>query len=165
MATPQSTQANPEFLLVVRRTFPVSRERLFAAWAERDQLEKWMCRDMRQHKVMHHVQDIRTGGRYLMEVQNTERNVRYDGGGDYLEITPPERIVFTWAWKQYPLDAPANAEPVTKQALTEVTVEFFSLGPDSSELVLTHRGFTSAKEKQEHERGWNGCFDELAKIL
>lgn len=159
------SQTSPELLLVVRRAFSVPRERLFAAWAERDQLEKWMCRDVRQHKVIHHEQDIRPGGCYRMEVRDNAKNVRYEGGGDYLEVAPPEKIVFTWAWKQYSLDAAADAEPVMKQPLTEVTVEFFALGAESSELVLTHRGFTSAKERQDHERGWNGCFDELAKTL
>ncbi len=35
----------PEFTLQIRRTFAAPREKVFAAWARREQLEQWMCKD------------------------------------------------------------------------------------------------------------------------
>jgi uncharacterized protein YndB with AHSA1/START domain len=65
MAAPQSRH----FTLQIRRTFEAPREKVFAAWTQQEQLEKWMCRDVAAHTVIHHRQDIRTGGRYLIEAQ------------------------------------------------------------------------------------------------
>jgi uncharacterized protein YndB with AHSA1/START domain len=95
MATPQS---QPGLTLQVRRTFQAPREKVFDAWAQREKLEKWMCQDVPSHKVIHHQQDIRTGGRWRMEIHDPAKNEVYWGQGTYREVTPPEKIVFTWHW-------------------------------------------------------------------
>ncbi len=158
MATPQSS---PELTLQVRRTFAASREKVFAAWAEREQLEKWMCRDVPAHTVIHHQQDIRTGGRYLMEIRDPAKGETYWGQGTYREVTPPEKLVFTWAWSKDRPDGP-TLHPGSHETL--VTVEFFARG-NSTEVVLTHTGLGTAALRDDHNRGWNGCFDVLAKVL
>jgi uncharacterized protein YndB with AHSA1/START domain len=163
MPAPQPTQTNPEFLLQIRRTLHASRERVFAAWAERDQLERWMCKDVAAHQVIHHEQDIRPGGHWLIEVRDTAKKQVYWGSGTYLAVKPPEKLVFTWSWSKEP-----PKEPPTKLSqegsVSEVTVEFFARG-DKTDLVLTHRGLDSLQSHKEHETGWNGCFDELEKTL
>jgi uncharacterized protein YndB with AHSA1/START domain len=153
----------PEFLVQIRRTFAASRERVFAAWAEREQLERWMCADVKSHKVIHHQQDIRPGGRWKMEIRDSAKKEVYWGTGEYLEVTPPERIVFTWAWtKEVPGAAGVPLHP--ESPVTEVTVEFFARG-EQTELLLTHRGLGSEKLRKEHEGGWTGCLNELEKTL
>jgi hypothetical protein len=61
MATPKQTS---EFTLQIKRTFAAPREKVLPAWAQREQIEQWMCKDVYSHTVIHHQQDIRTGGRY-----------------------------------------------------------------------------------------------------
>jgi uncharacterized protein YndB with AHSA1/START domain len=158
MATPQSS---PEVTLQVRRTFAASREKVFAAWTEREQLEKWMCRDVPAHTIIHHQQDIRTGGLYLMEIRDPAKGETYWGQGTYREVTPPEKLVFTWAWSKDRPDGP-TMHPGSHETL--VTVEFFARG-NSTEVVLTHTGLGTAALRDDHNRGWNGCFDVLAKVL
>jgi uncharacterized protein YndB with AHSA1/START domain len=158
MATPQSS---PEFTLQVRRTFAAPREKVFAAWTQREQLEKWMCRDVPSHTVIHHQQDIRTGGRWRMEVRDPAKNEVYWGQGVYREVKPPERLAFTWSWTK---DTPGGPNLHTGSEETLVTVEFFARG-NSTEVVLTHTGLASAKLRDEHDRGWNGCFDVLTSVL
>jgi len=158
MATPQSS---PEVTLQVRRTFAASREKVFAAWTEREQLEKWMCRDVSAHTVIHHQQDIRTGGLYRMEIRDPAKGETYWGQGAYREVTPPEKLVFTWAWSKDRPDGP-TMHPGSHETL--VTVEFFARG-DSTEVVLTHTGLGTAALRDDHKAGWNGCFDVLAKVL
>jgi uncharacterized protein YndB with AHSA1/START domain len=97
MPTPQSS-ADPT--LQIRRTFAAPREKVFAAWTRREQLEKWMCRDVPAHTVMHHEADALPGGRYLMEVRDSGNGGTYWGQGVYREVAPPEKLVFTWAWTQ-----------------------------------------------------------------
>ena len=150
-----------EFTLQVRRTFAAPREKVFAAWAKRDQLEQWMCKDESAHTVIHHQQDIRTGGRYLMEVRDPGKGETYWGQGVYREVKPPEKIVFSWSWTKDTQDGP-QLHPDSPE--TEVTVEFFALG-NSTEVVLTHVVFGAAKDRDEHNKGWNGCLDLLAKVL
>jgi uncharacterized protein YndB with AHSA1/START domain len=163
MASAQQGQTNPGFTLQIRRTFAAPREKVFAAWAEREQLEKWMCRDVSAHVITHHVQDIRTGGRYLMEIRDPAKGETYWGQGEYLEVKPPEKIVFSWSWKKEESDG-SRTEMHPGSPDTQVTVEFFARG-NSTEVVLTHGVFSSTKLRDEHDGGWNGCFDVLARIL
>jgi uncharacterized protein YndB with AHSA1/START domain len=122
-----------------------------------------MCKDVAAHVVIHHVQDIRTGGRYVMEVRDPGKGETYWGEGTYLEVKPPEKIVFTWAWTKAEPDG-SRKEMHPDGPHTEVTVEFFARG-NSTEVVLTHGVFGSTKLRDEHDGGWNGCFDVLARIL
>jgi uncharacterized protein YndB with AHSA1/START domain len=163
MARAQQGQANPGFTLQIRRTFAAPREEVFAAWAEREQLEKWMCRDVAAHVITHHVQDIRTGGRYLVEIRDPTNGETYWGQGDYLEVRPPEKIVFSWSWTKQEADG-SRTKLNPESPETQVTVEFFARG-NSTEIVLTHAVFSTEKDREEHDRGWNGCFDVLARIL
>ncbi len=158
MATAKQT---PEFTLEVRRTFAAPREKVFAAWAQCEQLEQWMCKDESAHTVIHHEQDIRTGGGYLMEVRDPRKKETYWGRGVYREVKPPEKIVFSWSWTKDTQDGP-QLHPGSPE--TQVTVEFFARG-NSTEVVLTHAVFGSAKDRDDHKQGWNSCFDALARIL
>jgi uncharacterized protein YndB with AHSA1/START domain len=161
MAAPQQTAG---FTLQIRRTFAAPREKVFAAWAQREQLEQWMCKDVSAHTVIHHEQDIRTGGRYRMEVRDTTNGETYTGYGIYREVKPPEKIVFTWSWtKKTPRGTVVSLHPGSSETL--VTVEFFARGNDSTEIVLTHATFDNVKDRDDHNRGWNGCFDILARVL
>jgi uncharacterized protein YndB with AHSA1/START domain len=158
MATPH---ASPDLTLQVRRTFAAPRAKVFAAWTQREELEKWMCRDVPSHTVIHHQQEIRTGGRYLLEVRDSAKGETYWGQGVYREVKPPEKLVFTWSWTK---DSPGgtNLHPGSEETL--VTVEFFARG-NSTEVVLTHSVFATAALRDEHDRGWNGCFAVLEKVL
>ena len=158
MATPQSS---PGLTLQVRRTFAAPREKVFAAWTQREQLEKWMCRDVASHTIIHHQQDIRPGGCWCLEVRDPAKNEVYWGQGVYREVKPVEKLVFTWSWTKDSPDG-ANLHPGSEETL--VTVEFFARG-NSTEVVLTHTAFATAALRDEHDRGWNGCFDVLEKML
>lgn len=70
--------------------------------------------------------------------------------GEYLEIVPPEKIVFTW-----------NSHVVTN---TRVTVELRDLG-DSTELTLTHELLETEELRKTHTGGWDGCLLNLENYL
>ena len=163
MVNYSSSAAASEFLLQIHRTFAAPRQRVFDAWAKREQLERWMCKDVAAHQVIHHQQDIRAGGRWRMEIRDTAKNEVYWGEGTYLEVQPPEKIVFTWSWSKE-IPGAANQDMHPGSTITEVTVEFFERG-EQTELVLTHRGLGTKKLRKEHESGWTGCLNELEKTL
>jgi uncharacterized protein YndB with AHSA1/START domain len=158
MATPQNRL---DFTLQIRRTFTAPREKVFAAWTDPAQLEKWMCRDVAAHTVIHHQQDIRTGGRYLMEIRNAAKGEVYWGQGVYLEVTPPEKLRFTWCWTKDRPDG-ENMHPGAEE--TEVVVEFLARGA-ATELVLTQAGFPNQQLRKDHDGGWNGCLNILEQVV
>jgi uncharacterized protein YndB with AHSA1/START domain len=161
MPTAQPSQGKPQLSLEVRRTFAAPRERVFAAWADPRQVAQWMYKDVASHEVFHRRNDIRTGGRYQVEIHDAKKNEIYWGQGVYLEVQPPEKLVFSWHWS---LATPDGAELHPDSPETQVTVEFFSHG-NSTEVVLTHAYFGSEKDRKEHDGGWNGCFNILEKFL
>jgi uncharacterized protein YndB with AHSA1/START domain len=85
----------------------------------------------------------------------------YWGRGVYREVKPPEKIVFSWSWTK---DTQGGPQLHPDSPETQVTVEFFARG-NSTEVVLRHAVFGSAKDRDDHKQGWNGCFDSLARIL
>jgi len=155
MASPSSTA---KYSLQVRRTFAVPREKMFEMWTLTEHLEHWMCRPDPRNVVKYLQHEFRVGGKRLIE------NKAADGGvfmnrGKYLEIKPPEKLVFTWAWEH--LDA--SGRKTAELDGTVVTVEFHD--GDSTELVLTHEFFRDANMRDLHSNGWNLCFDQLQEHL
>jgi uncharacterized protein YndB with AHSA1/START domain len=70
--------------------------------------------------------------------------------GEYLEIKPPEKLVFTW-----------NTQAVQN---TRVTVELKDLG-ETTELWLTHELLHEEKQRAAHQGGWETCMAKLDAIL
>jgi len=157
MATPQPGQ---QFDLQVRRTFRAPREKVFAAWTRREYLAQWMCKATPQHHAEYLEHELRPGGRYRIKniVPSGDTLMVY---GEYREIRPLEKVSFTWSCDR---TTAAGGNTVNETGETLVTVEFFERGK-STEVVLTHTGFTSADMRARHEHGWNGCFDMLAGVL
>ncbi len=87
-----------------------------------------------------------------MEMHHKDGNV-HSVSGAYQEIKPPEKVVFTWRW-----DGDTGLED------TVVTIEFQDLG-DSTEVTLTHERLPTREERDKHAHGWNGCMDQLGRIL
>ena len=157
MAT--SPQA-PEMRIQVRRVFAAPRERVYRAWIEREGLEEWMCRDVPTHRVKYTELEARTGGRYVMEVTDTATGEEYIGQGIFHEVTPPQKLVFTWEWKKRQRDG----SEVALHPETQVTVEFWERG-SSTEVLLTHEFLRTEETARSTEQGWKGCFDALALFV
>jgi uncharacterized protein YndB with AHSA1/START domain len=104
--------------------------------------------------------EARTGGRYVMEVIDTASGEEYIGQGIYREVTPPQKLVFTWAWKKKQRDG----SEVALEPETQVTVEFWERG-GSTEVLLTHESIRTEKTAKATEQGWKGCFDALALFV
>jgi uncharacterized protein YndB with AHSA1/START domain len=144
----------------IRRVFAAPREKVYRAWTEREELEQWMCRDVATDRVKYLELKVKTGGRYVMEVTDIATGEEYLGQGIYREVTPPKKLVFTWAWKKKQRDA----RDVSLEPETQVTVEFWERGA-STEVLLTHEFIETEKAARSTEQGWKGCFDALARLV
>ncbi len=146
--------------LEIRRTFAAPREKVYEAWARREKLEQWMCRDVPSHRVTYLDFNLRTGGAYTMQVNDSATGDEYLGYGVYREVTPPSKLVFTWAWKKRQADGThADTDPET-----QVTVEFRDRG-SSTEVTLTHEFLPTKESWNAHKKGWEGCLDALEAAL
>jgi uncharacterized protein YndB with AHSA1/START domain len=135
--------------LVLRRRLPAPREDVFRAWTQAEQLRRWSCPV--GFEVVEAVVDLRQGGRYRLGMRSPAGEV-FTTSGVYREITPPERLVYTWRWE----------DPEALETL--VTVEFEDLGPETG-LVLRHERFADAARRDSHLGGWHGCLQNLEGFL
>ena len=142
----------------LRRVFHAPREKVFAAWTRREQLEQWMCRDVPTHHPKYVELDVRPGGRYVIEIPIPEG--KYVGQGTFREVRPPEKLVFTWSWKRLP-EKPGERLPGGESL---VTVELIEQG-SATEMVFTHEYFESDEEREETRTGWLGCFEKLGGLV
>jgi uncharacterized protein YndB with AHSA1/START domain len=146
MATPTTADTT----LHIQRTFRATPERLFKAWTEPDQVARWFA-PSGDFTVRVDRLDVRAGGRYRIEMHRPDGNV-HTAIGEYLEISPSTRLVFTWAW-----EGEAMAD-------TRVTVSLRAVG-DSTELTLTHERFPDVDTRDQHAQGWAGCLTLLERAI
>ena len=92
--------------------------------------------------------DPRPGGMYRVNVTGTAI-----ARGEYLEVSPVTRVVFTWGWEGKDSAVPPGSSTV------EVT-----LTPDGDGTVvrLLHRGL-SAEAAAEHRQGWTHYLGRLTE--
>lgn len=150
---------DPKTSLKIRRVFAAPRQKVYDAWTQLDHLQHWMCRDVPTHDVKYLELDVRPGGHYSIQVKAPE-GVTYLGKGTFREVSPPEKLVFTWGWTRSPEDP---NEPLQKSE-TLVTVVLVDRGA-STEMMFTHTNFVHAKELEDTRKGWGGCFDVLEQYL
>ncbi len=144
----------PDFMLVEKRMFNVSQKVLFNAWVEPEALQVWFgAGDLYVESVE---VDLQVGGQYRIGLKKDQNNLFYHTG-KYKEITPYEKLVLTWL-----LDGKDCDGCTGEHAETIVTVKFIAKG-DQTELVLQHEKLPSEASRNNHSKGWNACFDILAK--
>jgi uncharacterized protein YndB with AHSA1/START domain len=115
------------------------RETVFAFFTDAEKLTRW--------KGVSATLDPRPGGIYRVEI-NASNIVR----GTYLEVTPYERIVFTWGWEGENSPLPPGASTV------EV---IFSEAGGGTRVHLRHKGLPPPL-RAVHAEGWEHFMPRLA---
>jgi uncharacterized protein YndB with AHSA1/START domain len=149
MASPNPTL---ETTLRLTRTFAAPREKVFRAWTEPQALKKWW--GPHGYETPSAEVDLRVGGRYRFGMRKLPDGEIFYLSGVYREVSPPERLVYTWLWERQDVDF----------GETLVTVEFLDRGGET-EVVLTHELFPNAEERDRHNQGWNSTLDRLGAVL
>jgi uncharacterized protein YndB with AHSA1/START domain len=143
-----STPKHPK--VVVKRRFNASAERVFDAWLDRDLIGQWMFGPkLRDETIVHLALDPRVGGRFSFAVRRGNETI--DHVGEYLEIEPPRRLVFTWSI--------ANADS------SRVIAEIAAREP-GCELTLSHELHPDWADYAERTRaGWTTMLHALESEL
>jgi uncharacterized protein YndB with AHSA1/START domain len=138
--------------LTIERTYAAPAERVFDAFTSEEVMRRWWHPapdwDTPEASV-----DLRVGGRVRVVMRDPESDVRYGGGGEYTEIDPPRRLVFTWIWDD-------DRDQV--QQLIEIDFEEVD---GVTAVRFTHRDLWDEAAVTSHEDGWNAAFDNLARTV
>jgi uncharacterized protein YndB with AHSA1/START domain len=95
--------------------------------------------------------DLRPGGAYRIEIIPT-----HVASGEFVEIDPPRRLVYTWGWEPRP---DGEASPVTPGSST-VEIELEPVG-EGTRLRFVHRDLPSAEAAESHTHGWDHYLPRL----
>jgi uncharacterized protein YndB with AHSA1/START domain len=134
------------------RVFAAGRERVYSAWTNPDEFKQWLG-SPEPITVRSAELDVREGGDYRIAFGGEDTSLLYLVG-TYVEVTPPERLVFTWLWEG--LDVEAGE--------TLVTIDFIDRG-DMTEVVLSHERNPSLWFRDFHSMGWTLSLDRLEKFI
>jgi uncharacterized protein YndB with AHSA1/START domain len=138
--------------LHLTRTFPAPREEVFRAWTEPELIKQWF--GARHGRPASDVElDLRVGGSYRITMDPLFHRMIH-AVGEFLEVEPPERLVYTFRWEGMRLDFGDML----------VTVEFRDLG-DATELALTHDRLGGVAARAFHRFGWTGSLHRLARLV
>jgi uncharacterized protein YndB with AHSA1/START domain len=102
--------------------------------------------------------DPRPGGLFRVTVTGRSRVV---AKGEYVEVRPPSRVVFTWGWEQIE-GLPEGMDGLLPGTST-VVVELEADG-DGTILRLRQSGLRTDPEKEVHIGGWEQTLDRLVKV-
>jgi uncharacterized protein YndB with AHSA1/START domain len=123
---------------------------VFNAWVSPEVLRRWWGAGPDWTSPSVEI-DLRPGGRYRLSMEDPSGSVQ-TVGGRYVEVDPPRRLVFTWAWESDGADDDDE---------TLVTVEFHEPAAGETRVVLTHSGFAGAGPRDRHREGWELCIANL----
>lgn len=151
-ATSEARSATGERELTITRLFKAPRELVFQAWTDPEHLAHWP--GPKGFTATSDKFDCSPGGFYrtcLHAPDGSDHWVR----GAYLEVSPPERLVFTHAWED------ANGRPGPETVVTVILREV-----DGQTSMHFHQAiFESVASRDGHEGGWNESFDRLETWL
>jgi uncharacterized protein YndB with AHSA1/START domain len=150
--------------VTITRIFDAPRELVWKAWTEPEHFIRWWGPKIFTSPSCDI--DLRVGGKFLwcMEWPDGRRNYTT---GEYLEIVPNERLVYT----DFFADAEGNVVSAEHYGMPAdfprdmyVTVTLEDLD-GKTKMTMTHTGLPAGEMSEMASQGWNESFDKLAESL
>ena len=149
--------SSPAVVVRVSHRYAASAERLFDAWITPAQASRFLFRTRTGNVMQCEIQPEVGGGFTVIDrrpaAEGDESVFDVVHMGKYLEIDRPRRLVFEFSVLTFGNESP-----------TRVTVEVNPLGPQASELVLTHDLGASEHARLMEETTRKGWLNMLASI-
>ena len=141
--------------IVMTREFDAPRELVFEVHSKCEHLDKWW--GPRKYSLEVCEMDFRSGGEYHFVHRGPEGVDEYGFRGEYREIVPPERIVWTFEWEGMPGHGSVD------------TLTLEDLGGGRTKLIA-HSLFDSKEDRDwmlqsGMEEGAGESYDRLAELL
>lgn len=143
---------NSSHTISVKHQFGVSVEQAFNAWTKPMLLDQWL--GPRGYKMKVLVHNLLVGGNWRFRMNATNGNC-YHYYGTFVEISPPTRLIFTWASEEH-IDGwrDKNGNP------TIVTIDFIPIS-FGVEIVVNHENLVTGNAIQLLRYAW---FDSLVSL-
>ncbi len=151
-ATMVMNETDEGHTLNMTRRFAASRERVYAAWTERELVSQWFGPETVTCKI--HEWDARPGGEYSLTMHHADGD-ETPLSGVFQEMSPPERLVYTWTW---------GGEGPMAGRETLLTLEFEEAGNETV-LHLSHSLLPTENAAEMHGKGWSSSLDSLEAAL
>ncbi|MBC7390469.1 MAG: SRPBCC domain-containing protein [Opitutaceae bacterium] len=142
-----------ENILEISKELNVSREELFKAWTETEQLKKWWRPENLQLESVEN--DINPQGKVKYIFKTTEgKDLTVEG--EYKEAIKNERLVYTWNWE--------IPEASTEDGHFTLTI-LFKENNGKSILDVKQEPFSTHESVAIHQKAWETSLQELAAYL
>ncbi|VAW82917.1 hypothetical protein MNBD_GAMMA12-1915 [hydrothermal vent metagenome] len=146
-----TSNANKGFELKIKRIFEAPPQVIFDAWTNPQNLTQWFAPDPGMTVEIDKL-ELKEGGKYQFKMIEHDTET-YIVVGEYLTISPPKQLIFTWKWVQ--------GDDRTEML---VTLDFKNVN-GNTELSLLHEKLPDEYAKDHHNQGWVAIFDRLSHII
>jgi uncharacterized protein YndB with AHSA1/START domain len=135
----------------LHRILKATPEKVFKAFIDADSLASWIPPNGFTGKV--HSLDLNVGGKYKMSFTNFTTGNSHSFGGEYLEITPTELLVYTDAFDDPNLPG---------QIITRIEFRKVVCG---TELIVSQEGIPDVIPAEMCYLGWQESLDKLKCLV
>jgi uncharacterized protein YndB with AHSA1/START domain len=137
--------------ITLTRVFDAPRERVWQEWTEPERFADWFGGPEADVPLTSVVMDVRVGGRFRLTMRFGSREIYWKG--EYVEVAPPERLVFT------------ISDRADEDGYELVTVVLTDLGDRRTEMQFEQRGARPPGAYEATRSGWGVFFDVIAERL
>lgn len=134
----------------IERTFAASAEEVFDAWTSPDVMRRWFHCDSTWDTPVAEV-DLQVGGK-IRVVMRRPGGTEVEAHGIFTLIDRPHRLVMTWTFD----DDPSNEQ------LLELS---FIESKGATTVLLVNSRISTDERRKQQANGWQGCLDELDRLL
>jgi uncharacterized protein YndB with AHSA1/START domain len=135
------------------RVFDAPRERVWREWTEPEAFADWFGAPTSEVPLDTVTMDVRPGGAWSLTMYAGPGRMQIDWIGEYIEVEPPERLVFTVTDRP---DEPARER---------VIVVLNDLGDGRTEMQFEQTGHLPPEMYERTKTGWGGFFDRVDERL
>ena len=138
------------YVVRIERTFAASAEDVFDAWTSPEVMRRWFHVapdwDTPEAEV-----DLRVGGKVRVVMRKPD-GTEFEAHGEYTLIDRPRRLAMTWTFE----------DDRSNEQLIELS---FSESEGSTTVLMVNSGISTDERRQAQDWGWNGCLDELERVV
>lgn len=139
-----------DLVVEIERTYAATAEDVFDAWTSAEVMRRWFHCGHDWDTPVAEV-DLRVGGAVRI-VMRRPTGSEHEARGEYIQIERPSRLLMKWVFQE---------EPANEQ-LIELT---FSESDGATTVRMLNTGISSEPRRASQDLGWNGCLEELGRLL
>jgi len=148
MAPAGKTEALRDDELLITRSFRAPLRLVWRMWEDEDHMRRWWGPE--GFHIVNLATDFRPGGKWRVHMHSAQYGEGWSGG-EFRQIEPKHRIVFTFAWEEGTGETTQTLVTVDFTEADGVTTQSFHQTP-----------FSSVASRDSHVLGWNSLFNKEA---